>query len=283
MRRPAERNNALAAADDHYDEPPPTEDVAMWDTTLKVLRDPLFAVGLSLVLAILASRVGGCVVRLLLGVGAVAAFVWLLVRFEPFENVVVSIVGVIGTVLVVLLICLALLAIVAILAVHSMHQRETHREARRPHSPLPPPEPVIGHEHRLAGFVEVHERLEAITTSLVDIDDDTGIRSMIGQLAGAYFGGLTPYLPEIRELTAETNRLLLDLADEDTSGRLYQVATARTYLPTREELVELWDEDLPWYAYRALRLLCVHRQWRALATVFSKCQYGMLVVTDEPR
>ncbi|MGH3875969.1 MAG: hypothetical protein ACRDSK_02925 [Actinophytocola sp.] len=258
----------------------------MWDTTLKVLRDPLFAVGLSLVLAILASRVGGCVARLLLGIGAVAAFVWLLVRFEPFENVVVSIVSVIGTVLVVLLICLALLAIVAILAVHSMHQRETHREARRTHTPLPPREPVLGQEHRLAGFVEVHERLETIASSLVDIDDDTGIRSMIGRMAGAYFGGLTPYMPEIRELTAETSRLLLELVDSDTSGldrfRLRQVATARTYLPSRDELAELWDEDLPWYAYRALRLLCVHRQWRALATVFSKCQYGMLVVSGEP-
>jgi len=254
----------------------------MWDTTLTVLRDPLFAVGLSLVLAILASRVGGCVARLLLGIGAVAAFVWLLVRFEPFENVVVSIVSVVGTVLVVLLICLVLLAIVAILAVHSMHQRETHREARRTHTPLPPREPVLGQEHRLAGFVDVHERLEAIASSLVDIDDDTGIRSMIGRLASAYLGGLTPYMPEIRALTAETNRLLLDLVDEDTGDRLHQIATARTYLPSRDELAELWDEDLPWYAYRALRLLCVHRQWRALATVFSKCQYGMLVVSGEP-
>ena len=260
----------------------------MWDTTLKVLRDPLFAVGLSLVLAILASRVGGCVVRLLLGIGAVAAFVWLLVRFEPFENVVVSIVSVIGTVLVVLLICLVLLAVVAILAVHSMHRRETHREARRPHTPLPPREPVTGQEHRQAGFLAVHERLEAILNSLVDFDDDAGF----GRLASAYFGGLGPYMPEIRELTAETNRLLLELADADADAdpdaddldryRLHQIASARTYLPSQEELAEWWDEDLPWYAYRALRLLCVHRQWRAMATAFAKCQYGMLVVAGEP-
>jgi hypothetical protein len=258
----------------------------MWDTTLKVLRDPLFAVGLSLVLAIMASRVGGCVVRLVLGIGAVVAFVWLLVRFEPFENVVVSVVSVIGTVLVVLLICVALLAIVAILAVHSMHQRETHRDARRPHVPLPPLERTPGQEHRLTDFLEVQQRLETIVGSLVDIDEDAGIRTVIGRVAGAYFGGLKPYLPQIRELGAETNRLLRELAETDTYGvdrfRLREIATARTFLPSREELAAWWDEDLPWYAYRALRLLCVHRQWRALATVFAKCQYGMLVVAGEP-
>jgi hypothetical protein len=259
----------------------------MWDTTLKVLRDPLFAVGLSILLAVLASRVGGCLVRLTLGIGAVAAFIWLLVRFEPFENVVVSIVSVLGTVLVVLLICLALIAVIGILAVHSMHRRETQREARRTHTPLPPrertpaTETVETQSRRLNDFLAVHERLEAIFETVFDIDDVSPGKG-IGRLAGAYFSGLTPYMPEIRELRDEVDALLRELAASGDFDLLQpeRVASARTYLPSRAELAELFDEEVPWYAYWGVRLLCVHRQWRVLATVFVKCQYGVVLTGD---
>jgi hypothetical protein len=249
----------------------------MWNTTLKVLRDPLFAVGLSLVLAILASRVGGCLVRLALGMGAVAAFIWLLVRFEPFENFVIAVVSTIGTVLVVLLICLAIIAVIGILAIHSMHRRETRRPTRRERTPLPPRTRATGQKHRLNDFLEVHTRLVAILESLLDIDDDVGVGRTIGQVVSAYFSGLKPHNAEVRELHAETNGLLLDLANNEGFDRyrLLELASAKTYLPSRDELQELWDEDLPWYAYWALRLLCVHRHRRALATAFTKSQYGI--------
>jgi hypothetical protein len=73
----------------------------------------------------------------------------------------------------------------------------------------------------------------------------------IGQLAGAYFSGLTPHMAEVRELKVEQQPVC-------------------------------FDEDLPWYAYWAIRLLCAHRQWRVVATVFAKCQYGMLLVAGVP-
>jgi hypothetical protein len=253
----------------------------MWDTTLKVLRDPLFAVGLSILLAILASRVGSCLVRLMLGIGAVAAFVWLLVRFEPFENVVVSFVSVLGTVLVVLLICLALIAVAGILAVHSMHRHEVRREARRTEKPLPPRERTTTQGHRLNDFLEVHNRLETIVGSLFDIDD-VSVAKGVGRLVSAYFSGLAPHMAEVRELRDETNALLRELAGtgEFDLHQLVRLASARTYLPSRAELEELWDDELPGYAYWALRLLCVHRQWRVVATVFVKCQYGVVLTGD---
>src|SRR5688500_8248697 len=107
------------------------------DSVLKVLRDPLFSVVLAVVLAVLATRVGGCIVRLALAIGSIAAFIWLLVRFEPFESFVVAAVSGVATVLVVLVICLAVIAVVAVMAVYAMHREETRRprQLREPRTP----------------------------------------------------------------------------------------------------------------------------------------------------
>ena len=136
------------------------------ETILTVLRDPITALVVSIVLAILASSVGSCVVRLTFGLGAIAAFIWLLITFEPVEHVVVAVVRVVGTVLVVLLICLALLALVGIFAVVSMNRRETHRESRRTHVPLAPRQRTTVEGDLLNAFLEAHGRLETILSLL---------------------------------------------------------------------------------------------------------------------
>lgn len=262
------------------------------DTVLKVLRDPLFGVGLAIVLAVLATRVGGCIVRLVLALGSIAAFIWLLVRFEPFENFVVTAVSAMATVLVVLVICLAVIAIVAVMAIYAMHRSETRRP-RQPREPRTPParqrreysddEDTARLERWSDDLGDLEARLVHIVESLVDLDDDLGVFRGLGRLTAAYFHGLTPHLPDVRQIGAESDRLLLDMANhlpdsftgvDDT--RLLSLASTKTFLPSREELEEWTDEEIPWYAYWAVRALCVHRGWRTTASVYAKIQYARL-------
>ncbi|NKE55423.1 hypothetical protein FXN61_00700 [Lentzea sp. PSKA42] len=264
------------------------------DTVLKVLRDPLFGVGLAIVLAVLATRVGGCLVRLTLALGSIAAFIWLLVRFEPFENFVVAAVSAVATVLVVLVICLAAIAIVAVMAIYAMHHHETRRP-RQPREPRTPParqpaqysddEETARLERWRDDFGELDARLVSIVESLVDLDDDLGLFRGIGRLTAAYFHGLTPHLPDVRRIGDDCDRLLLDLADdlpESFTGvdeaRLLALASAGSYLPSRDELEEWVDDEIPWYGYWAVRALCVHRSWRVTASVYAKIQYGRVQV-----
>lgn len=264
------------------------------DTVLKVLRDPLFGVGLAIVLAILASRVGGCIVRLTFAVGSIAAFIWLLVRFEPFENFVVATVSAVATVLVVLVICLAVIAVVAVMAVYAMHRAETGRQ-RTPREPRTPParqqreysddEDTARLERWTDDFGDLDARLAGIVESLVDLDDDLGVFRGIGRLTAAYFHGLTPHLADVRQIGDECDALLLDLANHlprsftgIDQARLLSLASARTYLPSRDELEDWADEEIPWYVYWAVRALCVHRNWRTTASVYAKIQFGRLEV-----
>lgn len=263
------------------------------DTVLKVLRDPLFSVALAIVLAVLATRVGGCLVRLALAAGSIAAFIWLLVSFKPFENFVVAVVSAIATVLVVLLICLATIAVVAVVAIYVMHRAET-RTPRQPREPRVPPtrtaaysddEEVARLERWSDDFQDLDARLVAIVESLADLDDEPSLFRGIGKLTAAYFSGLKPHLPEIRRIGQECDDLLLDLARHLPSSftgvdetRLHTLVSTQTYLPSRAELEDWADDEIPWYAYWAVRALCVHRGWRRTAAVYAKIQYGRLQV-----
>ncbi|HEU5473764.1 MAG TPA: hypothetical protein VFV67_24210 [Actinophytocola sp.] len=265
----------------------------MGDTVLAVLRDPLFAVALSLVLAILASRVGGCVVKLLLGVGAVAAFIWLLVRFEPFENVVVAIIGVLGTLLVILLICIAVVALAAIFAVHAMHRTAASgTPGRRPLAFPRPAGPVTDRsilgrlEARHSRVAELETHLVTIIEAVFDIEDDRLTR-MIGNITRAFFSGLSPYRADLTRLHTEINAQLLDLAGElpphftgVDSLRLRTIAATRSYLLTKSEWDEWSESHGTGFAYLFLRLLCLHRDWRHIGTIISKCQHTTALLDE---
>ncbi|GHH39946.1 hypothetical protein [Lentzea cavernae] len=264
------------------------------EPVLKVMRDPLFAVGLSVVLAVLATRVGGCLVKVVLAAGSIAAFVWLLVSFQPFENFVVAVLGVVATVLVVLVISVAVIAVVAVVAVYVMHREETRRprrlrEARdkavRTETEYSDDEEIARLERWRDDLDALDTRLMNILESLVDTDDDPGLSQSIGRVVSAYFSGLSPHLPDIRRIGEDCDRVLLDLARHLPSSftgvdttRLLELASSRTYLPSRDELEEWSDEEIPWYGYWAVRVLCVNRRWRATATVYAKVQYGKVQV-----
>ncbi|HET9138197.1 hypothetical protein [Actinophytocola sp.] len=265
-----------------------------WDAVLKVLRDPLFAVGLSIFLAILASRVGGCVVRLLLVAGSAAAFIWLLVRFEPFENVVVALVSVLGTLLVVLAICLAVIAVVAIFAVHAMHRRSTTVPLHIPVSrPVPTSRPPSG-DHSVADRLEARrDHVLALETHLGDIvesvfdTDSDRITQLIGTVTTGYFSGLTAHLPDLRQLNHEIDAALTALAAElprhftgIDEHRLHAIAAARTYLMTKADWDAWLDSHSAGFAYLAVRLLCLRRDWRLAATIVSKCHYAHTLLDD---
>ncbi|MCS7481618.1 hypothetical protein ACFFQW_16095 [Umezawaea endophytica] len=268
-----------------------------WDGVLKVLRDPLVALGLSLVLAVLASRVGGCVVRLVLGIGSAAAFVWLLVRFEPFQDFVVAVVSTIGTIFVVLLVLVAVVALTAFLTINAMHRRAEAEPVDRVGGTLAPvprrhgePSPVDA-AARLTVWLNDFARLEARLLAIVEpvlrhLENEDSVSKVVGDITRAYFSGLSSWMPEVRRIEEEGTALLHGMADElpplfsGVSGRrLHALASAKSYLPAKGDWDDLTD-GAPWYSYWLVRGLCLHRDWRTAGTALWKCHYGRNLLTE---
>src|SRR4249919_3820217 len=89
----------------------------LWDTVLQILRDPIFALIFSVFLAILASRVVRRVIKILLYLGAVATFIWLVTHNPSFAEVCIAIVGAAFKILLVLIGTLTLIIVIAIICV----------------------------------------------------------------------------------------------------------------------------------------------------------------------
>jgi hypothetical protein len=266
----------------------------MWDRTLEVLRDPLFAVVLSVVLAVLASQVGGCIVRLVLALGSMAAFIWLVVRFDAFREVVVAVIGAVATIGAVLIICLTVIAVVTIVAVHSMSRRaETglgqHSSPVELLPSLPAAEEPLRHqlEARDARFIAIRDRLMAMVEKLEDqVDTDGGFR-LVTSLTAAYFSGLSAHAAELKQRQHESGELLRELAEflplsfsGVDSQELLAIASAKSYLPSKDELSELVEMDRPGLVYLLARLLVLHPKWRIWATTLAKSDHGNRLVTD---
>lgn len=269
-------------------------DATIWDRTIEVLRDPLFAVILSVVLAVLASQVGGCIVRLVLALGSMAAFIWLLVRFDAFREVVVAVVGAAATIVAVLIICLTVIAVVAIVAAHSMSRRAEAGLAQHS-SPveLLPSLPAAGEplRHQLEArderFIAIRDRLMAMAEKVGDqIDTDSNFR-LVTSVMGAYFSGLSSHAAELKQRQHESGELLRELAEflpSSFSGvdsqKLLAIAAAKSYLPSRAELHEWVETERPSLVYFLARLLLLHPKWRSWATTVTKSEYGDRLLTD---
>src|SRR5205814_9127812 len=106
-------------------------------------------------------------------------------------------------------------------------------------------------------------------------------------LVRVYFSGLNAYMVEIRQIHRACNAEILGLANTLPSlfdgvdrPKLVRMARARSYLPDRGDWQVLAEDgDLP-MPYFAMRLFCLHRRWREVATVLFKCYYSAALVAE---
>src|SRR5689334_22130641 len=92
----------------------------LWDTVLQVLRDPIFALIFSIVLAILAARAVQRVVKGIFYISALVVFIWLVTNSKPFADVCIAIVSAVFNILLVLIVVVAIVCIVAVVCVFIM-------------------------------------------------------------------------------------------------------------------------------------------------------------------
>jgi hypothetical protein len=97
-----------------------------------------------------------------------------------------------------------------------------------------------------------------------------------------YFSGLTPYMKRIKKIHKACNALMIDLASilpvifPNTDVKILEdMARAKVFLPDSNEWHNLMDEaDVEGarvlLMFILLRLLCLHRDWREVATIAYK-------------
>ncbi|MEU4690058.1 hypothetical protein [Actinoplanes sp. NPDC023714] len=271
-----------------------------WDTALKVLRDPLTALFAGVFLALLAARALRLLVRWTLIIAALGLFVWALIRYEAVRDVTVTGLGVGLKALLALFCLIAVVAVAAIVAVVVMY---LHAEAAgRPRdrgTPLrhPAPEPDgievdpgdAGAATELVRAAEqvnrLSERLMAILERVFEGATDTDrAPQAAGILLRGYFTGLRPWQPEIRRIHHDGDLLLRRLAttlpgiaDQDRRT-LIAMSREPVWLPDRHYWQELAD-DVP-VPYFAVRVLCLNRRWREVATVLFKTYYAGCLIAE---
>jgi len=274
---------------------------SIWDTTLGILRDPIFAVILSLFLFFVSSNSGARFFRFLFGIAFIVALVWLVIKYQQVQDLVVAIVGAIGTVLGVALVCLAVIALAVILAVHAMHRRAEAAPmasgrtiVSRPHFVADEPGvPPSANEESSYQVLETHQRrllllwqnLEDLLGPLADRIEDDGFGRMIGGFTTAYFSGLRGRMTEVRRIHGDIADELAEMAatlprffNAIDGAKLRAMARDRRFLLSKSDLDEAAEEETSWFVYWLVRVLCVRTDWHTVATAGSKCWYGILLL-----
>lgn len=271
-----------------------------WDGALKVARDPLFAVALSILLAVLASRIVYRFFRLLLILSAVGLLVWALIRFETAREIGGGIVATILRILLVLVAVVAVLAVVGMFVILVMYLRAESRDDRSlaailagamdRHDDsldwdlrhLPDRGAPVGASDAALLLAEARDELDAMLQRLVDVLPDFDDADGLGELLRAYFSGLKPALPLIRQIHHGCNRELRHLASElprhlPRVDRTLQTLAARsTLLPGRADVAEIFGDDGP--PYILVRLILLHKDWREWASAAYKCHLATIAV-----
>jgi hypothetical protein len=291
----------------------------LWDSILQILRDPIFALVFSVFLAILASRVVRRVIKALLYLGALATFIWLATHNKAFAEVCIAIVGTAFKILLVLIGALTLIIVVALICVLIMFiiSKPSPYRLRKLSSPwnilsasqvaegtFPlsknremQAELATGHVDAEHAIILLHEKGQraiklthdffSIFEYLVDdIDEDHPFRAFIS-LLHIYFSGLSVHMALIREIHRACNEEIMDLAsilpviflDADVQI-LYDMASAKTFLPDKDEWQSLMDDADTSIPYVLLRLFCLHRNWKEVCTILYK-GYRYVTLLDE--
>ncbi|GII01608.1 hypothetical protein [Planobispora takensis] len=262
----------------------------VWDGALTVLKDPLFAVLLAVLLAFLGSRAGWRLIKMLLFCGAVGVFVWVAINYPSAGEAAGAIVGAVVTIVLWLLAAVTIITVAVIVGVLVMYlrseplterdlrplPRRTDRDRRRRGPSGDADDPVQDWGDR---FDELAERLVELLPDLDRIDDDNPFRTA-ADLARLYFSGLSSRMPPIRSLHAECDDAIEDLADalqalgaDADPDRLRRIARSRVFLPGRREWEAFMEEAGAGVPHTVLRILLLDRRWREVGTIFYKCYF----------
>jgi len=217
-----------------------------WDTVLSVLRDPLFALGSSVVLALLASRVLQGFFRFCVLAGIAAFFIYSAARYSAVSAIVVALVYLVLA----LVVGLVVLGVAAVGAVVFLYRHAEAREiasprvdAQRLHLPSRPTGsgPAGSADEELqdaaTALMVLAQRLNEVLEQVFDLDDRAGVPAQVGQAVHAFFGGLRPYLPEVRRIDAhvhdEIRRLIASMQQADIDPTAQDATNARVLRPQR--------------------------------------------------
>jgi hypothetical protein len=216
----------------------------LWNTFLQILRDPIFSLAFTVFLTILASRVVRRVIKIILYLSALAAFIWLVTHNKWFADVCIAIVGAVFNILLVVLVVLAVIIVVALICILVMfviskpspyrlrklsspwntlsltqktegiyslsEKRETRAELATGH---------VDAGHAKILLHEKGERVSRLTQDFLrifeyladDFDEDHPLKMFVS-LLHAYFSGLAAHMALIKKFHQACNEEIADLA-----------------------------------------------------------------------
>jgi len=267
-----------------------------WDTVLSVLRDPLFALGSSVVLALLASRVLQGFFRFCVLAGIAAFFIYSAARYSAVSAIVVALVYLVLA----LVVGLVVLGVAAVGAVVFLYRHAEAREiasprvdAQRLHLPSRPTGsgPAGSADEELqdaaTALMVLAQRLNEVLEQVFDLDDRAGVPAQVGQAVHAFFGGLRPYLPEVRRIDAhvhdEIRRLIASMQQADIDPTALVRLLDPGFVPTAQDWRLLLDDgggDDDTSLLLVLRLALLHRRWREFATIYYRCGFALRLLVD---
>jgi hypothetical protein len=292
----------------------------LWNIILQVLRDPIFALIFAVFLAILASRVVRKVIKVLLYLGALGTFIWLVTHNQSFAAVCIAIVGAIFKILLVLIGAISLIAVVVIICILIMFiisKPSPYRLRQRYSSPwnilrasqkeegtfsLSVREEmqaelaagyvdtrhaiILLHEKSQYAFKLTEEFFQIFEDFAKDIDGDHPFSAFIS-LLHIYFSGLSTHMPVIRKSHQDCNKEIEDLASilpamfKDADVQiLHQMASSKTFLPDKDEWQNIMDDEDTSIPYVFLKLFCLHRNWKEVCTILYK-SYCYITLLEE--
>jgi hypothetical protein len=271
------------------------------------LSSPITALVLSLVLFVLGTQAGRTIAKVGLFFGSVAGLAWLLSHNAAFRDVSVAALQTITTIAIVLIgaavvVALGLIALVFLMYVVSERPARapggTWQARGRSGTRRPAPLAEAGDldldallEHEQEYFAQLANEVVEIVGSLGGrIDDERPIK-MVADLGRAYFSGLSTHMADVKDVQRRCDEELTRLAAALPAGlpdadvrTLRKMAHARSFLPDRDAWHALADEldiEFP-LSYPALRLVCLHRNWRQVGTILFKCYYAAEVLPGRP-
>lgn len=284
-----------------------------WDEALRILRDPIFGLVVSVFLALIGSRNIRRLAGLVCWLASIVLLIWLAAHNASSARVEVAVVTAVTRVL---LVCLAALVVIAIIAMaillvmylqsappSSLLARQSGLHVRSPLSGSEPSGPgalalsepgtspaaddareiMQGEGERFADHLET---MVGLLDGLFSSADDGGnLLHACGRLLRIYFSGLSAHSAEIAKIHGECDagvkRLAKLLAQDSYTVRLpLAEMSRRNWFPHAHEwaaVAEHSDFGLP---YPAMRAICLKADWRAVTMIMYK-SYACLAILME--
>jgi hypothetical protein len=271
----------------------------VWNTTLAVLRDPIFGLGFGLLLAVVGSRIVKRTLRALFYAGSLVAFTWLVTHNNTVADIAIGVlhaavnVVVAGIIAVAFVVAILAVCVLVMFLMSKPSSRQTVAAWRSDGAQLTgaseAPALVAVKHLTVSGDAAMQETSQALDSLQVEcltlleevfdgIDDDNPLRVVAGVLR-AYFSGLAPCAAEITRIHRACNAEIAQLASiiavvfpDAAAGvtRLQGMAGASTLIPDKDEWPVLMAEAGESMPYAVFRLVCLRRDWREVATILYK-------------